>query len=113
MIHHGLLQKMRDGSTDQNDYMRLLQSTMPVSTIPALVVRSENKLRHCLNLMQMVNLAMRSSRGLEHDASCMSRGVGSSLGKNLGYKADKDTMAASVPMNNNSREMVRTVDSRG
>ena len=51
-------------------------------------------------------------------ARCHGAYIGSSLGKNLGgtgqdststYKADKDTMAASVPMNNNSREVVKTV----
>ena len=74
--------------------------------------------------LHLINLLVMLARVTMH--LLLSRGVGSSLGKYLGgmgqdgtstYKGDKDTMAASVPItrgsNNNSREMVKTVDSRG
>ena len=66
-----LLRKMREGLTDLDDYIQLVQSCMgsPEPTVdvfaPMLarkcIVR-ENKIRHCVNMMQIVNFALRNSQ---------------------------------------------------
>ena len=67
--YHRLLRKMREGLTDLDDYMKLLQSCMAttVNAIPPTLARKcivrENKIRHCVNLMQILSFVKTMDSG--------------------------------------------------